>query len=220
MSKKIGLNLEEIKEKLSSSLLSDVLDAMGYRYQAMNEHLRPVYPGAVVVGMAHTMHMVDVHQHDIDTFPLQLKGIDALKKDDVMVVASNGSIQAALWGELLSTAARIRGARGAVIDGLARDIRLIEEMKFPVFASGCRPISSKGRVMAISYGEKIKAGGVYVDSGDLIVGDVDGIIVVPKIAVDEAVKLALERASKERVTRQELKAGSKLSDVYAKYGTI
>jgi len=164
----------EIAEKLNSSLFSDVLDSMGYRNQAMNDKVRPVYPGATIVGKAHTMQMVDVHQQDLDTFPLQLQGIDALKNGDIMVVASNGSTEAALWGELLSTAARIRGARGAVIDGFARDIKLIEEMKFPVFATGFKPISSRGRVMAISYNERIKAGGVYVYPDDLIVGDVDG----------------------------------------------
>lgn len=215
---KIDLTL--VREKLNSSLLSDVLDGMGIRNQCMAQGIRPAYPGAAVVGRAHTMLMVDIHEPEQDTFKLQLEGIDALKGDDLMVVASNGSTTAALWGELLSTAARCRGASGAVIDGLARDVRQLEEMKFPVFASGFRPISSKGRVVAIGYGCRIKCGGVYVEEGDLVVGDVDGVTVVPDTAVEEAVERALERASSERVTRKELLAGAKLSEVYAKYGTI
>lgn len=220
MDKHGKIDLTLVREKLNSSLLSDVLDGMGIRNQCMAQGIRPAYPGAAVVGRAHTMLMVDIHEPEQDTFKLQLEGIDALKGDDLMVVASNGSTTAALWGELLSTAARCRGASGAVIDGLARDVRQLEEMKFPVFASGFRPISSKGRVVAIGYGCRIKCGGVYVEEGDLVVGDVDGVTVVPDTAVEEAVERALERASSERVTRKELLAGAKLSEVYAKYGTI
>jgi len=216
----VKVNLQTVREKLNSSLLSDVLDGMGLRTQCMAQGIRPAYLNAAVVGWAHTMLMVDVHEPERDTFKLQLEGIDALKRDDVMVVASNGSTSAALWGELLSTAARMRGAEGAVIDGLARDVRQLEEMKFPVFASGFRPISSKGRVVAVAYGGRIRCGEVYVEEGDLIVGDVDGVTVVPDTAVDEAIKRGLERASSERVTRRELLAGSKLSEVYERYGTI
>jgi regulator of RNase E activity RraA len=218
--KKGKIDLKLVRERLNSSLLSDVLDGMGIRNQCMAQGIRPAYPGAVAVGRAHTMLMVDIHEPEQDTFKLQLEGIDALKGDDLMVVASNGSTSAALWGELLSTAARCRGASGAVIDGLARDVRQLEEMKFPVFASGFRPISSKGRVVAMGYGCRIRCGGVYVEEGDLIVGDIDGVTVVPDTVVEEAVERALERASSERVTRKELLAGARLSEVYAKYGTI
>jgi 4-hydroxy-4-methyl-2-oxoglutarate aldolase len=216
--RKIDLTL--FRDKLNSSLLSDVLDGMGIRNQCMVQGIRPAYSGAVVVGRAHTMLMVDLHEPEQDTFKLQLEGIDSLKNDNLMVVASNGSTSAALWGELLSTAARCRGATGAVIDGLARDVRQIEDMKFPVFASGFRPISSKGRVGAIGYGCRIKCGGVYVEEGDLIVGDVDGVTVVPDTAIEEVVKGALERVSSEKKTRKELLTGLTLSEVYKKYGTI
>lgn len=220
MVKKGKLDLSLVRDNLNSSLLSDVLDGMGIRNQCMSQGIRPTYLGATVVGWAHTMLMVDQYEPEQDTFKLQLEGIDSLKSDDLMIVASNGSTSAALWGELLSTAARCRGATGAVIDGLARDISQIEEMKFPVFASGVRPISSKGRVIAIGYGCRIKCGGVYIEEGDLVVGDVDGVTVVPDTAVEEAVNRALDRASSERKTRKELLAGSTLSAVYKKYGTI
>ena len=220
MIKKGKIDLALVREKLNSSLLSDVLDGMGIRNQCMGLGIRPVYPCAIVVGRAHTMLMVEIYEPEQDTFKLQLEGIDALKKDDLMVVSSNGSSSAALWGELLSTAAKCRGASGAVIDGLARDIKQIEDMKFPVFAAGIRPISSKGRVVAIGYGCRIRCGGVNVEEGDLVVGDVDGITVVPDTAIEEAVERALERASSEKKTRKELLAGSTLSAVYSKYGTI
>ena len=211
---------EMVRERLSSSILSDVLDGMGFRHQAMREGIRPLYPGSVVVGRAHTMLMADVYEPEEDTFALQIEGIDRLRKDDVMVVASNRSTEAALWGELLSTAAKCRGARGAVIDGLARDLRQMEEMEFPVFAAGARPISSKGRCIAIDYGCRINCGGVNVELGDLVFGDVDGIVVVPEVVIEEAVKGGMERVSSERVTKKELVAGSLLKQVYDKYGTL
>ena len=211
---------EMVRERLSSSILSDVLDGMGFRHQAMREGIRPLYPGAVVVGRAHTMLMADVYEPEEDTFALQIEGIDRLRKDDIMVVASNRSTEAALWGELLSTAAKCRGARGAVIDGLARDLRQMEEMKFPVFAVGAKPISSKGRCIAIDYGCRINCGGVNVEPGDLVFGDVDGIVVVPEAVIEEAVKGGMERVSSERVTKKELVAGSLLKQVYDKYGTL
>jgi 4-hydroxy-4-methyl-2-oxoglutarate aldolase len=210
---------EIIMERLSSCILSDVLDGMGLRYQAMGEWIRPLYPG-VVVGRAHTMLMAEVQEPEEDTFALQIEEIDRLGKDDVMVVASNRSTKAALWGELLSTAARCRGARGAVIDGLARDLRQIEEMRFPVFAAGARPISSKGRCIAVNYGCKIECGGVNVEPGDMVFGDIDGVVVVPEAAAEEAVRRGMERANSEKVTRKELVAGALLKQVYEKYGTL
>ena len=220
MVKKSLIDLQLVKERLNSSLLSDVLDGMGIRSQCMTVGIRPVYLGAVIVGRAHTMLMTDVYEPEQDTFKLQIKGIDALKIDDVMVVTSNGSTTAALWGELLSTAARGLGATGAVIDGLVRDVKQIEEMGFPVFATGFRPVSSKGRVIALGYGCRIKCGGVFVEEGDLIVGDVDGVTVVPETVVEEAIERALTRINSERVTRKELLTGAKLGEVYAKYGTL
>jgi len=220
MVKKSKIDLQLVKERLNSSLLSDVLDGMGIRSQCMTVGIRPVYLGAVIVGRAHTLLMTDVYEPEQDTFKLQINGIDALKIDDVMVVTSNGSTTAALWGELLSTAARGLGATGAVIDGLARDVKQIEEMGFPVFATGFRPVSSKGRVVALGYGCRIKCGGVFVEEGDLIVGDVDGVTVVPETVIEEAVGRALTRINSERVTRKELLSGAKLGEVYAKYGTL
>jgi len=145
----------------------------------MREWIRPLYPVAIVLGRAHTMLMADVYEPEEGTFALQIEGIDRLRKDDVVVVASNRSTEAALWGELLSTAARCRGAKGAVINGLARDLRQMEKMNFPVFAAGARPISSKEMCIAIDYGCRIYCGGVNVELGDLVFGDVDGVVVVP-----------------------------------------
>jgi regulator of RNase E activity RraA len=137
-----------------------------------------------------------------------------------MVVCSNGSTRAALWGELLSTAATYRGASGAVIDGLSRDVKLIKKMGFPVFCKGVRPISSKGRLVAVDYNCPVEVGGVTVHPGDLVVANLDGVVVAPKDVAEEVVQKALDVVNRETMTRDELGRGAGLSQVYRKYGTV
>jgi regulator of RNase E activity RraA len=214
------VDLDTVRERLGSSVLSDVLDGMGLRRQAMDAGIRPLSDDMSTVGTAFTMLMADQYDESKDTFTLQFKAIDSLGKDDVMVVCSNGSNRAALWGELLSTAATYRGASGAVIDGLSRDVKLIRGMGFPVFCRGVRPISSKGRVVAVDYNCAVEVEGVTVHPGDLVVADLDGVVVVPKEAAEEAVQRALDVVDSEKKTRGELSRGAGLSDVYRKYGTV
>lgn len=209
-----------VRERLTSSVISDVLDGMGVRGQAMASDIRPLSDDMVAVGRAFTMLMTDQYDMEKDTFTLQFQAIDNLKEDDVMMVCSNGSERAALWGELLSTAATHRGANGAIIDGLVRDVRVIREMGFPVFAKGIRPTSSKGRVIAVDHGCPVEMGGVHVEPGDLVVADVDGVVVVPSSVVEKAVDKALDIVERETMTRDELRKGAGLYDVYKKYGTV
>ena len=214
------VDLGIVRERLGSSVVSDVLDGMGLRDQAMDTGIRPLSDEMSTAGTAFTMLMADQYDKARDTFTLQFKAIDSLGKDDVMVVCSNGSTRAALWGELLSTAATHRGASGAVIDGLSRDVNLIKKIGFPVFCRGVRPVSSKGRVVAVDYNCPVEVGGVAVHPGDLVVADLDGVVVVPKDAAEEAIQRALGVVDRETKTRDELRRGAGLSDVYKKYGTV
>jgi 4-hydroxy-4-methyl-2-oxoglutarate aldolase len=209
-----------IRERLTSSVISDVLDGMGVRGQAMASDIRPLSDEMMAVGKAFTMLMTDQYDMEKETFTLQFQAIDSLKEDDVMMVCSNGSERAALWGELLSTAARHRRANGAIIDGLVRDVLLIREMGFPVFAKGVRPTSSKGRVIAVDHGCPVEMGGVHVEQGDLVVADIDGVVVVPSGVVEAVVEKALDVVERETMTRDELRKGAGLYDVYKKYGTV
>lgn len=215
---RIDLNI--IREKLSSSVISDVLDGMGYPNQAMSKEIRPLDPGMKIVGYAATMLMADIYDQSKDTFGLQMKTIDDLKPDEVMMICANGSERAALWGELLSTAAKYRGAVGAILDGLVRDVNLIQDMKYPVFAKGICPVSSKGRLIAIEQSCPILVGGVKVKPGDLVVADLDGVAVIPTEIAEAVIEEALDVTNRETMTRDELKKGSTLTEVFEKYGTI
>ncbi len=213
-------SFDVMEERLYSGVLSDVLDGMGLRRQAMSEGIRPLYPDATVVGRAATALSADVYNPDEDTLAGEIEAVDALGEGDVLVATTSGSTRAALWGELLSTASRARGARGAILDGLTRDVRQIVEMRFPVFASGIRPISSKGRCRIIDHGCRIECGGVIVNPGDLVFGDFDGVVVIPSSVADEVVSRALEVVEKENITREELRRGAFLKDVYERYGAL
>jgi regulator of RNase E activity RraA len=216
----VNIDFDLLDKKLTSSVISDVLDGFGFRNQAMLDDIRPLDPGMKLVGHAATMLMMDQYEPSKNTFSLQMKTIDSLKKDEVLVVCSNESNRAALWGELLSTAARARGARGTIVDGPARDIKQIKEMEYPTFAKYIRPISSKGRIIAVDNGCPIVVGGITVNPGDIVFGDIDGIIIIPLEVAEKVISEALDVVERENKTREELRNGSSLVNVFKKYGTL
>jgi regulator of RNase E activity RraA len=151
---------------------------------------------------------------------MELEAIDSILPGEVVVVSTQQSKRNAPWGELLSTAAKARGARGAVIDGIIRDIRKIEALELPVLAAGIKPVDSMGRGIVTAYNVPVECGEVLVNPGDLVFADLDGIVVVPKASVQEVVQLALTKASREDSSRAELLGGAYLRDVYRRYGVL
>ena len=202
------------------SVISDILDGLGYRDQAMDASIRPVYPDAIVVGRAHTVLSCDVFQIPDDPYSAEIAAIDSLQPNDVLVASTNRSTRTCLWGELLSTAARARGARGAVIDGHVRDVRRIQQMGFPVFATGMRPIDSLGRGAVLGHGMPVNCGGVVVHPGDIVFGDVDGLVVIPRGIEQQVIERARAKVAGENSTRADLERGDYLRAVYARYGVL
>ena len=148
------------------------------------------------------------------------RGYRSLLLGEIAIVATGESKRNAPWGELLSTAARARGCRGAVIDGLVRDVRAIQKLGFPVFAAGIKPVDSRGRGIVVDYNVPVRCGGIVVRPGDLIVADYDGVVAIPVGLIDETLELARQKISKENHSRKDLLDGAYLSDVYAKYGVL
>jgi 4-hydroxy-4-methyl-2-oxoglutarate aldolase len=212
--------LDSIADGLSSSLVADVLDQAGYRAQVMRPGIRPLYPGAKVVGRAATMLAVEVREIPAEPYALLMELLDDLRSGEVVVAAVQGDPGAAIWGELLSTHTRARGGRGAVLDGLSRDSATIAEMRFPVFATGVSPADSKGRLEVIAIRSTIPAGGVAVANGDLVVADDDGCVVVPAAVEEQVVSAALEKASAENTIRDLLRQGSSLRQVFREHGIL
>ena len=209
-----------MEERLYAAVISDALDAAGYREQVLRHTVRPLHPQTVVVGRAMPVLCVDVYEIPDEPYQQEIAAVDSLKENDVLVCSTNGSTRICFWGELLSTAARARGARGAVIDGFIRDAKQILTMGFPVFTTGLSPVDSNGRGEVVGYNVPIECGGVAVDPGDIVFGDADGVVVIPQAVETTVIEAALEKVSGENRTRDELLAGATLREVYDKYGIL
>jgi regulator of RNase E activity RraA len=220
----IGLmvDLAEIRSRLFVSLLSDVLDTLDYRQQALSPRIRPLDDASVMVGRARTASFMDVYdvRPDENPYELEIALVDSLRPDEVPVFACGATGRIAAWGELLTKAARARGAAGALMDGLVRDVKAIRAMGFPVFHGGIGPLDSKGRGKIVAIDVPVECAGVRVLPGDLIVGDADGVIVVPQQIEQRALSAAFEKLAGERQTKSDLEAGMRLSEVYARRGVL
>jgi 4-hydroxy-4-methyl-2-oxoglutarate aldolase len=209
-----------VEERLYTSVLADVMDDLGYHRQVMRHDIRPLYEGARVAGRAATMLAAEVYEVPAEPFKLELDLLDSIEPGEVVVCTTQGSMRAAMWGELLSTHTKARGGRGAIIDGLTRDAWGIVDIPFPVFVAGYTPADSKGRLDTIAIRVPIEAGGVLVHDGDLVVGDVDGCLAVPQAVEGEVIERAIAKVEGEDEVREVLRAGASISKVFKDYGIL
>ena len=214
-----ALDLDAVASVTYSAVFSDVCDAMGLRGQTVAPGLVPLGGGGTLVGWARTALSVPVEAPPARHYGAEIDFIDSLRTGDVAVIDCSGR-PAAAWGELFSTAAKGRGARGAVIDGLVRDRRKITDLGFPVFGRGCRPTDSLGRVSIEAADTPITLGGVPVATGDLVIADEDGITIVPRAHAPEAIERALAKATTENKARDLLLAGGTLADVWERFRVL
>jgi len=214
--------VDAIARTLYTAVLSDVLDELGYRRQAFPPSIRPLDDELVLVGFARTGIYREVCQAlpGDNPYELEIKLIDSLGPCDVVVLGCGGSQRIAPWGELLTTASRVRGATGCVTDGFVRDIKAIRKARFPVYHGGIAPLDSKGRGKVAEIDAPIMCAGVEVAPGDLVVGDADGVIVVPRTIESVALERALKKVDGEDRTREALLRGVALRDVFAEYNVL
>ncbi len=214
------ITIAMMRESLYSAVVCDALDAMGLRDQSPRVQLPPLSTKDLLVGRCATTLWEDMHQAVDHPYELELKAVDACRKDDVMICAAHGSMRSALWGELLSTASRNRGCVGAVVDGAVRDVVKLREMQFPVFARGTSPYASQNRQRVIEVGTPVEIAGVQFNHGDLVFADLDGIVVVPQESEAEAVQRAWEKVHQENQVRDAICGGMRATDAYDKFGIL
>ncbi len=219
----MAIDFSELRTKLYTAVLSDVLDGMGHPNQAMRPFVRPLDDDLALFGRARTglyMNTYAVAEGE-NPYEVEIALVDDLRPDDVAVFACGGPThRIAPWGELLSTAARCRGAVGCVTDGLVRDVRAIRALRFPVFHGGIGPLDSRGRGKMMAMDVPCECGGVLVRPGDLVFGDCDGVVVIPQAMAGEVIDAALAKIEGENMTRTELERGLLLREVYEKYGVL
>lgn len=212
-----------VKQQLYSAVLSDVLDSAGHPHQAMRPFVRPVDDAIVLFGRVRTGLYMPVYQvtPGENPYEVEIALVDDLKPGDVAVLACGGPTERiAPWGELLSTASRCRGAEGCVTDGLVRDVRQIREMGFALFHGGIGPLDTKGRARMVEKDVPVMCGGVLIRPGDLIFGDVDGVVVIPGGEAEAILAEAFQKVTAENRTRDELLQGSLLGEVYERHGVL
>ncbi len=218
----MSLDLNALRA-LNAAVLSDVLDSLGLMRQAMQPFMRPLDDGLQLIGRARTGLYMPVYEHrpGENPYEVEIALVDDLQPNDVVVLACNGPTQRiAPWGELLSTASQVRGAAGCVTDGLVRDVQQIRAMKFPVFHGGIGPLDTKGRARMVERDVPVECAGVAVRPGDIVFGDVDGVVVIPREHERDVVRLALEKVSGENASRDALRRGELLGDVFRRLGIL
>ena len=208
---------------LSAAVLSDVMDSLGLVRRAMKPFVRPLDEGQVLVGRARTGLYMPAYalREGENPYEIEIALVDDLKPQDVVVLACNGPTdRIAPWGELLSTAALARGAVGCVTDGLVRDVKQIRQMQFPVFHGGIGPLDTKGRARMVERDTRVECGGVSIESGDIVFGDVDGVVVIPRAHEHDVVVKAIEKVTGENHTRDALRQGEPLAAVFRRFGIL
>ena len=216
------VNPEQLKP-LSAAILSDIVDSLGLKRRAMRPFVRPLDEAQVMVGRARTgLYMPAYALRDGENpYEVEIALVDDLQPQEVVVLACNGPTERiAPWGELLTTAAQVRGAAGCVTDGLVRDVRQIRAMGFPVFHGGIGPLDTKGRARMVERDVRVECGGVSIDPGDLVFGDVDGVVVIPRSQEHAVMDLALEKVRGEDNTRDALLQGESLANVFKRLGIL
>ena len=214
-------SFEWIKENLYVAAVCDILDELGYRHQAMHQRLRPLQPECCVfIGRARTMRWMEVDYTAKGNYDIEILAMDSLKPGDVVVHSQDLAGTNAPWGELMSTAAKMRGAVGCICDSQIRDCLRIMDLNFPVFYAGIRPLDSSSRGQVMAYDVPVRCGDVLVNPGDIVYADFDGVVVIPKEAEEKVFTLAQDKAHRENLSRDELLKGYTLGEVFAKYGAL
>ena len=219
-----------IKNELYTAVIGDIMDKMGYTHQFLPPRIRPLRDDMFIAGRAMTVLEADVLDNLTDagnnpllkrSFGLMLEALDDLREDEVYI-CSGSSPAYALWGELMSARAMQCKAAGAVVNGYSRDTKGILELDFACFSYGfsltAQDQAPRGKV--IDYRVPIDMEGVRINNGDMIIGDIDGVCVVPREIEEEVFERALEKARGERVVLKKIKEGMKAREAFDKYGIM
>lgn len=208
-----------INEKLYTPVVGDILDQLGYYHQFLPQQIQPMQTHMKLAGRAMPALMIDVYGPQQQPFGKLTEALDELEAGEVYL-CSGGDMRCAYWGEILTATARMRGAVGAVANGFHRDSPKVLEQDWPVFTRGRFAQDSSVRTKVVDYRCPIEVGNVWVEPGDLIFGDQDGVLVIPKAVEKEVIERALEKASAENLVRKEIENGMSSTEAFRKYGVL
>ena len=203
---------------LYTAALTDVLDERGYLSQTLPAAIRPLVPGMRVAGLAFAVEGRPHPGMDAEaSLRKTLELLGAVPPHHVAVYAANDSASAQ-FGELSAASLKSRGVAGVVLDGGCRDADFIEREGFPVFTRYVTPQDSCPRWEPVEWGHRVEIGGVSVATGDYVVGDSDGVVVIPAALRDEVLEAAEALAGTENEVRAAVRAGMTPLEAYERFG--
>ena len=208
-----------MKKELYTPVVGDILDQMGLYHQFLPQAIRPLREDMKLAGYAMTAVMIDVYGEQKKPFGYLTEALDDLQQGEIYI-ASGGEMRCAYWGELLTATAKKRGAVGAVVNGWHRDTPQVLEQNWPVFSRGCYAQDSSVRTQVVDFRCPIEIGGVSVKSGDLIFGDIDGVLVIPSEHISYVLDKALEKARGEKMVRKAIEEGMSATEAFATFGIL
>lgn len=216
-----------MKNQLYSAVLGDILDKMHYFHQFLPQRIQPIEKHMTVAGRAMTVLEADAFgelsqgQNPImnKPFGLMLEALDDLKKNEVYI-CTGSSPSYALVGELMCTRMQILGAAGAVVNGFHRDTAGIEALGFPCFSYGRYAQDQGPRGKVIDFRVPIEMEGVSIQPGDIIFGDMDGVLVIPKEVEQEVIQRAYEKATGEKMVAEAIRGGMGAKESFDKHGIM
>lgn len=215
-----------MRHRLFTAVVGDVLDVAGRQRQFLPPEIRPLDPGMVVVGRAMPVLEADCFEQTVQAeqrkrpFGLMFDALDDLKPGEVYI-CTGASPNYALWGELMTFRAQKLGAAGAILHGYSRDTAHVLDLNFPTFSMGSYSQDQGMRGRVIDFRCQIAfANGVEVHPGDLIFGDRDGIVVIPREMEGEMIHAALEKAEGENRVRTAIENGMSAREAYDTFGIM
>lgn len=216
-----------MKQELFSAVVGDTMDKMGCTRQFLPPTIQPLREDMVVAGRALPVLVADYFSERVNgqtslgdkPFGLLFHALDDLKPNEVYL-ATGGTPNYALWGELLSTRALQLGAVGAVLNGYARDTRGILRLNFPTFSMGRYAQDQGARGKVVDFRIPIEIGAVRIEPGDIVFGDLDGVCIIPRSIETEVIRGALEKVRGENLVRSALEDGMNAVDAFDKFGIM
>ena len=215
------------KKELFTAVVGDVLDKMGLFHQFLPPAIKALKPDMRSIGRALPVLEMDVFaeaaqgQNALSSKPFGLlfEALDDLKPNEIYV-CTGASPRYALWGGLMSTRALRLKAAGAVLDGYVRDTHEIFNLRFPVFAYGSFAQDQGPRGKVMDFRVPVEIGGVRIDPGNIVFADVDGVLIIPRVAEREAFTRALEKARGEKKVRKAIEGGMSAAQAFAEFGIM
>ena len=207
------------RDRLFTAVVGDIMDTLGIMHQFLPPQIQGLHPDMVVIGRAMPVLEQDVSSPPAKPFGLMLEALDDLKTGEVYV-AGGGVTPYAMWGELMSTRAMKLGAAGVVLNGYSRDTREILRLGFPTFSTGRYAQDQAPRGEVTDFRTTIRIGQVSIAPGDIVFGDIDGVLVVPKAAAEDVFRRAVEKVEKENLVRIAIENGMPSVEAFATYGVM